>query len=444
MAEQRSAIVGTTSARPTQVTNDDYALKPVPTDRTVSGVRIAVVVIGIIIALPAFITGAEIGFALGFRTGILAIFLGGIVLTFIAAATGAVGAKARLNTAMLTKLTFGSLGGRMVSFILALTCLGWFGVTAELFGRGVHRILADFGWHSLPPTFYVVCGGVLMVTTTVFGFSALQRLSNITVPLLAILIAYTAYVTMQRGPLSALAGHGAGDSGLGDGVSAIVGGLSVAVTIFPDLSRFSRSTIDAGVAAVMTYGIAMPTILLLAMIPSIVTHQRDLMVIMAMLGLGVPALALLVVKAWATNAGNLYSASLSAANLLPVISQKWITVGAGCAGILLAVAGISERFIPFLVVLGVSIPPVAGIYVAEFLLLKATIFDAKEIDKLPAINYVAFACWAFGIAVALSARAGILTVTGIAACDSILVSAASYVILRRLRPAYRRISRLQN
>jgi cytosine permease len=54
---------------------------------------------------------------------------------------------------MITKLTFGSVGGKFVSGILALTLLGWFGVTAELFGRGVYKIASDFGWESIPLRF---------------------------------------------------------------------------------------------------------------------------------------------------------------------------------------------------------------------------------------------------------------------------------------------------
>ena len=412
---------------------DDYALEPVPADKTVSAIRIALVSIGIIIALPAFISGAEIGFALGFRTGALAVILGGVFLGVIAMATGTVAAKTRLNTAMITKLTFGSIGGRVVSVILALTLLGWFGVTAELFGRGVHQVLSELGWNSMPQSLYVAAGGGLMVLTTIFGFTALQRLSNITVPLLAILIAFTAWLTMQQAPIGALGGAGSPGAGLGDGVSAIVGGLSVAVTIFPDLSRFSRTAKDARVAAGLTYGIAMPAILLLAMIPSVVTHQRDLIVIMTTLGLGAPALVLLVIKAWATNAGNLCSASLSAANSLANRSQKWIIIGGGCVGTMLAIAGISEKFIPFLIVLSVGIPPIAGIYVVDVLWLRATERQSGGGGILPSVRYGAFACWAFGIIVALAARADLLTVTGVSAADSMLASAAGYLLISRLK-----------
>jgi len=410
---------------------DDYALTPVPKENSVSALRIVMVCVGIIVALPAFILGAELGSAHGFRIGALAIFLGGGFLSVIAMATGTVGANTRLNTAMLTKRTFGSIGGRLVSVILALTMLGWFGVTAELFGRGVHEVMTRLGWSAMPEEINLVIGGLLMTGTTVLGFAALQRLSNITVPLLAALIAWTAWLTLRQKGADALWVSGLSPPTLGDGISAIVGGLSVAVTIFPDLSRFCRSAKDARIAAFMTYGVAMPTVLLLAMIPSVLTQQRDLIIIMVTVGLGAPALVLLIMKAWATNAGNLYSAALSAANSLGVRSQRSVVIMGGCVGTLLAVAGISQAFIPFLIILGICIPPIAGIYVADF-------FSQQHQGKfnLPAVgsfNYVAFACWFLGIGIAIAGQMSMLSFTSIPSADSILIAAGSFLFTQRLR-----------
>jgi cytosine permease len=413
--------------------NDDFAFEPVPDNNTVSGLRIALVLTGIIIALPSFIIGANLGATLGFRRGALAIIFGGLVLTAIAFATGTVGARTRLTTAMIARQTFGTFGGRIVSGILAIACLGWFGVTAEVFGQSIHEILLTLDWDYLPRSAYIVLGGLFMVVTTLFGFTALQRLSTVTVPLLALLITYTAVIAMRGSPSSAaLLGSGSNDTGLGDGVSAIVGSLAVAVTIFPDLCRFSQRPRDAWLAALLTYAVAMPVILMLAMIPSIIMHERNLIIIMTTLGLGIPALGLLVVKAWATNSGNLYVASLSAANLLSSRRQKLIIASAGCLGTLVAVLGVTERLVPFLVALGVSIPPVAGLYVADFWTRRVS-YDHKRIP--PALNIPAFGCWLFGIAIAVAARAGVLALSSVSAIDSMLVAAGSYLIWQRVWPS---------
>lgn len=411
---------------------DDYALEPVPPERLTSGWRIALVSVGIVIALPAFISGAEIGFALGFRNGFVAVFLGGALLAAIAMATGTVAARTRLNTAMIIKMSFGEVGGRVVSFVLALTMLGWFGVTAELFGRGVFEVVGGFGFRGLPHTAYIAVGGALMAVTTIFGFSALQRLSNVTVPLLAILIAATAWLTVSRSGFAALLqAPGASGASLGDGISAIAGGLSVAVTIFPDFARFTRTSRDAWLAALLIYALAVPFIIVLAMIPSVLTRHRDLIVIMTTLGLGAPALALLIVKAWATNAGNLYSASLAAANSFNSHRQRAIILVGGGIGTALAIAGITSQFIPFLILLSIGIPPIAGIYVVDVLCFSA---DRRMDHRVasPAMRWSAFGCWTVAILVAVGARSGILTLTGVSAADSMLAAAASYFVVWRV------------
>lgn len=412
--------------------HDEHAHGRVPPDRTVSGARIAMVKIGIIIALPAFISGAEIGFALGFQRGVTAIVIGGLILTGIAMLTGSVGGASRLATAMITQFTFGALGGRLVNVILATTLLGWFGVTAQLFGESLHHIVIQFGWAAFGSQFYVVLGGVLMVVTTMYGFSALQRLSNLTVPLLLGLILFTAYSAMRQSSPDALMVVPADAKSIGVGISAIVGGLAASVTIFPDLCRFARRTADARLAAGLTFGFAMPGILLIALIPSIVTGQRDLMIIMTSLGLGIPALVLLVFKAWATNAGNLYSASLSAASFFSRSAHALIVAAAGVVGVALAALGISDNFIPFLLVLGIMIPPIAGIYVTDFFFVRNSAYDLDALPDLPPVFFGAFGAWGCGIAAATLTSRGAISLSGIPACDSILVASLAYYAISRL------------
>ena len=408
--------------------DDDFAFVPVPDHKTVSGFRIAIVLTGVIVALPSFIMGASLGSSLGFRHGSLSILLGGLVVSAIAMATGGVGARSRLTTAMIARQAFGTFGGRIVSGVLAVGCLGWFGVTAELFGQSLHQILADLAWDYVPRSALIAMGGLLMMVTTIYGFSALQRLSSITVPLLALLIGYTAFLAMRNVPAAALLNGGSRDIGLGDGISAIIGSLAVAVTIYPDICRFSSRPRDAGFAAILTYVVAMPVILMLAMIPSIIMGERDLTVIMTTLGLGVPALALLGLKAWATNSGNLYVAALSTANLLSNHRQKYIVASIGFIGTLSALMGITSSLVPFLVALGISIPPIAGIYVADFW-IRHRKYDLDVIP--PKVNAAALGCWLFGIAAAVAARSGLLTLSGVSAIDAMLAAAGSYGICRR-------------
>ena len=82
-------------------------------------------------------------------------------------------------------------------------------------------------------------GGLLMIATTVFGFKALQKLSDLVVPLLLTGIIVVAYMSAQQSEFhSVMLIPGDGSLSIGLGISALVGGMVVGVTIFPDLARF--------------------------------------------------------------------------------------------------------------------------------------------------------------------------------------------------------------
>src|SRR3546814_13308726 len=83
------------------------------------------------------------------------------------------------------------------------------------------------------------------------------------------------------------------------------------------------------------------------------------------MGFGLPALAMLLLSIWTINALNLYSAGLSLAATFPGIRQGVIIVAGGLIGCIFALLGIIDSFIPFLVTLGLIIPPIAAIYVID-------------------------------------------------------------------------------
>lgn len=411
----------------------DYAHSPVPEDKTVSGWRIALIKVGIIIALPGFITGAEIGFALGLGRGTLAIVIGGFMLMVLGMLTGTVAAKSRLTTSLITQFAFGTLGGRLVNAILAFTLLGWFGVTAQIFGESVNHIMQDLFDIYIVPQVYVIIGGILMVITTMYGFAALQRLADVTVPLLLILLGVTAWLGARSLGMESLFASPAGAIGLGFGISTIAGALATSVTIFPDLCRFARTPRDAQIASAATFGVGLPAVLFLAAIPSVAAQQKDIVIIMTSLGLGVPALVLLVFKAWATNSGNLYSGSLGFATILGRIPQAYVVIIAGTIGITLAAFGISDYLRPYLMLLGITIPPVTGIYLADFFLLRKQKYDLAIVPTLPKLSWPAFLAWGIAIMVgSLSAR-GAFTVTTIPACDAIITAFVLYLSFSYLR-----------
>ena len=413
----------------------DYNRVPVPDEKTVNAWHIALIKIGIVIALPAFFTGAEIGAAMGLADACLVVIVAAFLLALLAALTGTVGANSRLSTSMILQFPFGRLGAKFVNLILALTLLGWFGVTTALFGHTLNDlVIRTLNFRPLP-TVYMLAGGLLMIATTVFGFKALQKLSDLVVPLLLTGIIVVAYMSAQQSEFhSVMLIPGDGSLSIGLGISALVGGMVVGVTIFPDLARFAHSPAHGRGAAVLSYGLGVPFVLITVAIPSIITGEKDLLLIMLSLSLGITALMLLIITAWTTNAGNLYSSSLVLGTIFHRV-QKWkICIMAGLIGTVFAASGITDYFLPFLILLGVCIPPITGIYIADFFFIRNKQYDLFKLEKMPAIRIKAFVAWLLGIYIASMTSRDIISLTKIPSCDAVLTAFFVYILLEKTVP----------
>ena len=416
---------------------DNHSREPVPAREQVTGVRIAVIIIGIGITLPAFLVGAEIVSSLGFFPSLLALATAGIILAAIATLAMLIGARTHLSTPAIIRLTFGHAGSKFVNAFLASTLLGWYGVTVILFGRAAGRAIEDVGGASVSPMLLVAFGSALMALTTIFGFRAIDRLSRIAVPLLALMLLAAVTLAVQGTGWAELMrlkpslGHGTIYS-IGSGASLIIGGFMVGVTITPDLSRFARRDSDAVKGALLSYGSGSQLVLFMTGVPALATGEKDLIVTMSMLGLGLPALAVLLLATWTTNVNNLYSASLGFAQVLPRWRDWLITLVAGLAGTALAIVIGMENFVGFLVFLAVAIPPIAGIYITDFFLLRRFARLPSAQERVPSWNATAFAAWLAASGVGTYEVFNKVSASGVPALDTVVVAAVAFYLFSRL------------
>lgn len=413
-------------------TGNEFARERVPDHIGISGWRIALIKIGVLIALPAFIMGAELGFKLGFERSLIAFVAGASILFILAAGTATVGSRTRLSTSMLIQFVFGRHGAQAVSVVLAATLTGWFGVTAELFGQSLEQISSDIIGFNPGAAAYIIMGGVLMVLTTIYGIRGLQRLADLAVPLLLIGLAIIAYLGLQQAAPGALSAEPAEPLAIGVGISAVVGSMAAGVSIFPDICRFAHTPAHGRLAAFLTLGAGVPVVLGLSALPSVATGEGSLIAIMISLGLGVPALLLLVFTAWTTNSGNLYSSSLMMGTVARNLKQKTLVVIIGIVGTALAVGGITTYLIPVLLLVGFSVPPIASVYIADFFIVRRGHLDVADWHAVPAFRVPALVAWGAAIGVALLTSNGVFTITTVPACDSILTALGLYLAFHQL------------
>lgn len=413
---------------------DNYSDRPVPESEQVSGVRLAIVIIGIAITIPAFLIAGEVFGGLGLRNGLIAVSIGGVIVATVAILTMSIAARTQLSTYALVQRPFGVRGGQIISVVMTITLLGWYGVTAQLFGKAIVAAANQAFGSELVEWPMTLLGSVLMAMTAIYGFSAIERLSRYVVPVLLVVLAVAAWrvaPAIWAGEGSAIADEHSIRT-IAMGVSAVVGGFMVAVTIAPDVARFASSTGQASFAAVASYGFGYVLVLTFAGLPGLVVGSVSYIDGLIALGMGTPAMIVVVFATWTTNTNNLYSASLSSSRLFPRVSDWMHTVVLGVLGTVFALLGLADNLVPFLIALSIAIPPISGIYIVHYLMV-----DHKDspqgINSLSAWGHTAILAWLIAILGSWFAVQAELRLTGIAALDSLFIGVATYFILHRLR-----------
>jgi len=354
------------------------------------------------------------------------------VLCAGACLTAIISVRTRLTTYLLVQRSFGVKGAALVNLVIAIVHYCWFGVNVSFFGDAMVAAAADgFG---IPGSFgsFVVIGSVLITISTIFGFRTLDRLAMVAVPLVGVILIAVCYTALNAGPVSlAPVANPPVPMSFGIALSALVGGNMLTVAAMPDLSRFIRTQKGALVGMALSFPFAAPVLMVVSALIALATGQTDIMKLVVGLGFGMPALLMLLLSVWTINALNLYSASLSMAATFPRTRQTWFILGGGAVGCVFALLGIINSFIPFLVALGLIIPPIAAIYVIDgFMVYRQGV--AEPVDA-PAIRWEAVAVWLGSLAVTVPAMAYDLSLTTVPALDATLLAAIAYLIVLRLK-----------
>lgn len=128
----------------------------------------------------------------------------------------------------------------------------------------------------------------------------------------------------------------------------------------------------------------------------------------------------------------MFQGTLVVSTLLSRFPKWQITVALGVLSAIVGSLDIMAWFIPFLLFLGIATPPVAGIYIADFILYRREGYQESCLTQEPQIKALTFVAWILGAVVGLMTVKGIFTLTTIPSVDSIVVACISYALLSRL------------
>ncbi|MBU5465583.1 cytosine permease [Virgibacillus sp. MSJ-26] len=407
---------------------EDYELKPVPDEERQGWFKQTMVWIAGIVALSATALGGALGSGMSLNEAIIASIIGTFLLSMLSALCCAVGAKTGLSTALVSSFALGRYGSMAVSVIIALSLFGWFGVQLDLFGSSLNKVILDVFGINIAPSILIIIGGILMTLTACIGYRAIEKLSLVAVPLLAILLIGSVFVASKSFTYKELNDIAITTDPLtmGMAISSIIGSLAVGAIIGPDISRYAKSVKDAAISAFLSYFIGYCIVLIIAAVLAKATSEVDVVAIMIGIGWGTGGMLVLILAQWTTNNTNIYSSALGFSVIFQKIPKYILAIIAGMIGTAFAIFGIYDHFIPFLNVLGVLIPPIGGIYTADFI-VRHHQYNFSNIDSIVKFRVNSMVTWCVATVLAFMTTPrptgfGLFTITGSASIDAFLAA----------------------
>ncbi len=361
---------------------------------------ITMVWIGAMICVPALMIGGMLGAGLSLGAAALAIIIGYALICVFMSFMGMHACDTGLPTAVMAGGALGEKGAKyIISTILAISCVGWFGIQAAVCGSSFSSMLEGMTGVSIPVWISSVVWGVIMLLTACFRFSGLKWLNKIAVPLLGIVLIYALIYNLVSGNGRALIGYEpSAPIGLISGISLTVGSFVVAAAISGDYCRFAKNRKDVVKSSVLGVLPAGLVVLMLGGILAICTGSYDISVFLSASGLPLIGLIALVLATWTTNVSNAYSGGLALSVLLGQDEKKSriTTAVSGLIGTILAAAGILNSIQGFLSLLSAIVPAVMGVMIADYWLLRKGNIAKFEIRRgFYAPGIIAFAVGAF-------------------------------------------------
>ncbi|MGE7925529.1 cytosine permease [Viridibacillus arvi] len=414
----------------------DYEREAVPVHLRKSWFSMFSVLVAIGVDLASVLLGAELANGMALNQAILSVCVGSFLLAILCSICAIVGASTNLSTSMITKYVFGKYGALAFSLVIGISLLGWFGVQVGFFAENAHTILLESFDLSINVKVLSFIGGILMMTTAVYGFRAIEKLSVWSVPLLLGIMLITLFLTLKDYSFPVEI-QNTGAFTFGSAVSLVISIFIVGVTISPDISRWAKSKKDAIISTFFGIFLGNSFMIIIAILLTSYIGTDDMMRIFIILGMAIPGILVLTLAQWTTNTTNLYSSSLGFSIVFPKISKKLLTIILGLIATSLAVLGIFEQFISFLNILAVVLAPIGGIYVSEFYTVKTEFKRYENQQEAQPIVARSIIAWIIGMVVTYLTTAQptgleLFSLTTVPPLDGFLIGFVVQTILGKL------------
>lgn len=356
---------------------------------------------GAMISIPSLLVGNTLISGMSLPKTLFVAFVGYFIVVAIMILQGMQSSDLGKPTVHIAGQVFGKKGSRTIlSIILAIACLGWFGIQANVCGAALANLLENYDMNMPVPLASFLCG-LVMVVSAIYGIKVLRVISYIAVPLLVIISIVGLVQTLSGDYLQAIQNYkSSGNMSFMDGLSVTMGSFALGAVIAGDYSQFSKKRSDVFKAAI--FGIIPAGVLMIGVGAVLTIAYQTSDITAVFLNIATPFIGgvILILATWKTNLVNAISGGIALINVFNISKQKEkMAVGiAGTVGTLLAVVGILNYFTPIMSILSAMIPPVAGVMIASYWIMNRG--NMNNWRQVEGVNRLGIFSWLVGAVIA--------------------------------------------
>ena len=402
----------------------DFPLSEAPRSARKGLLSISMVLFSFTFFTGTMFAGGKLGMAFNFVDMLWIAAIGNTLLALYAAALALIASRSGLNTVLMGRLGFGEAGSRLSDFLLGFAELGWYAWGTATVAIVLVKMLGLAEGFTLP---LMVFFGMGFSITAIIGYKGLDVLSRVSVPLMFVLLIVSMYIATQ---------HVGGFSGLAAvipqqtmtvsaAITMVFGTFASGATQATNWTRLSRSGRIAVTASVVSFLLGNGLMIVAGAWCAMVYQQADIVEVMMLQGLSFAAVVMLCLNLWTIQGPTIYNVAAATCHLVRSERRRTMTLLAAAVGVLLAMGGMYEMLIPFLVLLGSVIPPIGGVIMADFWFRHRGKYPALASVQLPRYNLAGLTAYAVGALLAYLSP-WIAPLVGIGA------SAIVYIVLLKL------------
>ncbi|MCI9640866.1 MULTISPECIES: cytosine permease [Anaerotruncus] len=387
-------------------------------------VEVAFIHAGVMICVPSLLIGGLLALAMPLGQALLAGCIGyGLVMLF-ACFTSIQGSDLGLPSCVVLQSCFGKAGSKyLISLLFTISLLGWFGVNNAVCGSAFSNLMANSFGIEVPVSVSILIWGVIMLTTAVYGISAMGKLNTLAVPALLIVCLAGCVMALRTHGTENINTHVETTMSLIEGITLTTGFLTMQIVTAADITRYQKgrgNTIKATLWGVLPAGILM---LVIGIVMAKVAGEYDISQVLCNVGLPVLGMIVLILAAWTTNTTNAYLAGINIVNILGLKDDKraMVTLISGLIGTILAVVGVMSQFEAFITWLGAAFSPMGGVMLVDYWILRKA--NPEKWSPRESFDWLGVTAWAAGFVLNIFVTSGLVLV------QSILLSGIVYYAL---------------